>query len=321
MSASKRLLQICPHDSAPFGDLIQVIGIAGAAVDMAVTNVFLGPAAGTPIPGCDYLNIEDLSKTRQVSAALAPLVQQEWSLVLCHRYRSYWGAVRAGINQQRCIVLAHEYGLLKKWQRRLGRWVYGRQVHFAGVSKPVAEELAGVTGHSVVLPNVVDVQALRQGRLSRSRALAELGLADASPTVGMGTGEMDESLRQQAGADVYFTGNVPQARNFMAAFDVLLYPAQADSFGMVVLEAMDAGVPVVTQARHGPAYVLDEVGCYAADDTAGEYARALQRALQLDRTELTSRGQQRVEQLFSVSAMARMLDHLLIEGVGVVPGW
>ena len=146
-------------------------------------------------------------------------------------------------------------------------------------------------------------------------ANAEVELVEASGGVVPGVGA------QQAGADVFFTGNVPQARNYMAAFDVLLYPALADSFGMVVLEAMDAGVPVVTQNRHGPAYVLDDLGCYAADDSAAEYARALQHAMQLDRTELISLGQQRVEQLFSVSAMARMLDHLLIEGVGVVPGW
>ena len=135
----------------------------------------------------------------------------------------------------------------------------------------------------------------------------------------LGDGELRESLQALAGEGVFFTGNVPQARNYMQAFDVLLYPAVADSFGMVVLEAMDAGVPVVTQRQHGPAYVLGDLGCYATDDSPEAYALALHKALTMDRSMLQIQGQERISQQFSVSAMARMLDHLMIEGV--TPGW
>ena len=121
MPAPRRLLQICPHDSAPFGDLIRVVGIAGAAVDVQVTSVFLAPPSGAALPGCEYLNLQTLADTRALTSALAPYVGESWSLVLCHRYRAYWGAVRAGVNRDQCLVLAHEYGLLQKWQRRLGR--------------------------------------------------------------------------------------------------------------------------------------------------------------------------------------------------------
>ncbi|MEM7100557.1 MAG: glycosyltransferase family 4 protein [Pseudomonadota bacterium] len=357
MTDSRRILQICPHDSAPFGDLVNVISTAGAAVDVQVTNVFLGPAANKPIQGCEYLDLEDLADTKVLARALTPACEEVWDLVLCHRHRAYWGAVRAGVVQERCVAIAHEFGMLKSWQRRLGRRWYGRGVHFAGVSKPVAEELAEVTGHSLVLPNAIDIQQLRQSRLGRSKALAELGLSDEGVTVGMvgrlhykkrpalglaafnafkadvpkarlvvmGDGPLAGELREQAGADVYFTGNVTNARNYMNAFDVLVYPAVADSFGMVVLEALDAGVPVITEATSGPAYVLEEMGFYAQGATPEEYAVALRRGLEKrglkgDADIWRSRAQQRVEQLFSVSAMARMLDHLLIEGVSGA-GW
>ena len=352
MSEPRRLLQICPHDSPPFGDLVNVIGTAGVAIDLEVTNVFLSAATDQPMAGCEYLDLQDLSDTKALARALHPICTQPWDLVLCHRHRAFWGAVRAGVNQERCIAIAHEFGMLKSWQRRLGRRMYGSRVHFAGVSKPVAEELAQVTGHSLVLPNVIDIQQLRQNRLGRSKALAELGLSDEGVTVGMvgrlhykkrpelglaafqafksdvpkarlvvlGDGPMAEDLRAKAGPDVFFTGNVPNARYYMNAFDVLVYPAVADSFGMVVLEALDAGVPVITEEIYGPAYVLEELGFYAEGSGPEDYALALKRGLEKrglkgDADIWRSRAQQRVEQLFSVSAMARILDHLFIEGI------
>jgi phosphatidylinositol alpha-mannosyltransferase len=56
------------------------------------------------------------------------------------------------------------------------------------------------------------------------------------------------SLRE----DVYFEGKVDQLRpRYLASADILCTPCQLASFGMVLLEAMSAGVPVVASRNSG----------------------------------------------------------------------
>ena len=87
---------------------------------------------------------------------------------------------------------------------------------------------------------------------------------------------------------------------------------------MVALEAMIAGVPVITARRAGPAYVLAELGCYPphpgsapVDADGAEYAAALQVARDAPQA-LAAAGLQRAQQEFSITALAARLDDLLI---------
>ena len=342
---ARRMLQICPHDSAPFGDLVSTYAAAAHSLGMHCTNVYLGKAAQQPRSDAQYLDVTSLSDNTAVKAGLQALCKDPWDLVLCHRYRAYSGAMRAGVDAAKCIALAHEYGLLDRWQRKLTRLWRGRKVHFAGVSVPVAQELAQITGHSMVLPNAIDVGELRDQRLSKNNALAAMGLVPGPFTVGvvgrlhykkrpqlalqafeqfsqrhprarlvfLGDGDLAQELKSAAPDNVYFTGVLTGARNYFSGFDAILYPAVADSFGMVALEALDAGVPVVCKQEHGPAYVLSNLGVYVTEDTPHGYAAGLDRVLQLDLAAQKQAGQARVERHFSVAAIARILDHLLVE--------
>ena len=67
-----------------------------------------------------------------------------------------------------------------------------------------------------------------------------------------------------------------------ANHDVLLFPALHDSGGMVVLEAMSHGLPVVCLKLGGPATMVDDRCGYAIDPAgkaAAEVSKEMGRAL------------------------------------------
>ena len=114
-----------------------------------------------------------------------------------------------------------------------------------------------------------------------------------------------------------FRSDAPQV---MAALDVLVLPSvQPEPFGMVVLEAMATGRPVIATAHGGPleTVVDGETGYLVSPFDPAPLAVALQRlATQPDlRTRLGVAGRQRVLQHFSfshhVQAFAGLYDHLL----------
>jgi glycosyltransferase involved in cell wall biosynthesis len=66
--------------------------------------------------------------------------------------------------------------------------------------------------------------------------------------------------------------------NLYASHDVLLFPALHDSGGMVVLEAMNQGLPVVCLKLGGPATLVNE-SCGYAVDPAGKNAAQVTREM------------------------------------------
>lgn len=79
-------------------------------------------------------------------------------------------------------------------------------------------------------------------------------------TPGVDDGYGDE-LRQEAralglGAAVQFLGQVPDARAEIAGLDVLVHTAEAEPFGLVLVEGMLAGVPVVAADEGGPREIV-----------------------------------------------------------------
>jgi glycosyltransferase involved in cell wall biosynthesis len=126
--------------------------------------------------------------------------------------------------------------------------------------------------------------------------------ADVTLTI-VGDGPQRQWLQELAasGAAASHVSFVPwlpreQLAEIYAAHDVLLFPSLRDSGGMVVLEAMQAGLPVVCLALGGPGVIVgDDCGCaVSADGNAeaiGGLARALERfARDANAYESSSRG-------------------------------
>jgi glycosyltransferase involved in cell wall biosynthesis len=181
----------------------------------------------------------------------------------------------------------HHYGLgvFEPLAWDLLRALHNQAVINLCISAPIAEELRsrGVERVEVAWRGGVDTSLFHPGQASRAmrerltgghpdaplvisvgRLSAEKGLeifASMLPHLpGMhlafiGDGPHRSSLEQQlAGAHVHFTGYLAGAdlAGAVASADVLVFPSQTDTLGLVLLESMAAGTPVVA-ARCGGA--------------------------------------------------------------------
>ena len=95
--------------------------------------------------------------------------------------------------------------------------------------------------------------------------------------------------------DVIFKRSTFVPEQYYAALDILVLPARYEEFGIVVLESMAMGVPVVTSSAVGASEILREVAprCVvdAADDEVDELSRRASQLLLLDRAERDELGQ------------------------------
>ena len=146
------------------------------------------------------------------------------------------------------------------------------------------------------LHNRLDAEAARRSLLPRAEARLQLGLPDGVPVIGnvgrlhpdkdqatliagfaaalpalpsgtllaiAGSGPLEGKLRAQAealgiAASVRFLGQIPEARRCFKAFDLFVLSSDHEPFGMVLLEAMAADVPVMATACGGAPEVVDD---------------------------------------------------------------
>ncbi|WP_461482059.1 glycosyltransferase [Porticoccus sp.] len=145
--------------------------------------------------------------------------------------------------------------------------------------------------------NHIDFEKVREGLLPRDEARAQLGLGQADFIVGnvgrlhpdkdqrtlitafanglpnmpdarlviVGEGRLRPALEEQIkqlglAQRVVLTGKVPEAYRYFRAFDVFALSSDFEPFGMVLLEAMAAGVPVISSDCGGAPEVLGEAG-------------------------------------------------------------
>jgi glycosyltransferase involved in cell wall biosynthesis len=139
------------------------------------------------------------------------------------------------------------------------------------------------------------------------RALARL--PDDTVLVVLGDGpERPALLRlaQELGLErrVFLLGRVPDVGAWLGRATLLVHPARWEGFGLGVLEAMLAGLPVVaTNVSALPELVVDgETGLLVPPDDPEALARAVERALA--QPELGAAGLARARAEFSVAQMA-----------------
>ncbi len=348
-------VQIAPNDHPPFADICSVYSQALHSLGVAHRTVVLAAPRGDPLPGALYLGLPDLADTRRAGRALRDALREAPLVAICHRYRSYRVLRASGLAAARAVTVAHEFGFFNRLQRRLERRLLAPRMLFAGVSPAVQAELGATVKEPLLLPNAVDLAALDAARLDRPGALARLGAPESAAfTLGLvgrlvhkkapelavetlrhllaegvnvrllvvGDGPLAASLAERAeGLPVVFCGYVPGARDLLAALDVLLITSQeVEAFGMVALEAMCAGVPVVAGPAPGPQFVLGGSGYYYNRREPAEVARAVRRVLD-DRSAgaLEARmehARDRARREFSVAALARYLDDLFFRESG-----
>lgn len=340
------VLQIAPNDHPPFADILETYQQALALLDVGVQTLVLGEPRRDPVPGCRYLGLSDLSRVRAAGRALREPVTGRPHLAICHRYRAYRVFRASGLKVPEVVAIAHEFGFFRRLQRRLEQRLFARDVRFAGVSPAVQAELAGTVNDPLCLPNALDLEAVRAHCLSRADARARLGVRGGEAlTIGLvgrlvekkspelavealkqlqargenvrllviGDGPLKPALESRAqGLPVTFCGFVPEARRYLRALDLLLLTSQeVEAFGMVALEAMAVGVPVVAGPTPGPQFVLGSSGFYYNRRQPDEIADAVAEVRRAGATgELTGRLEralERAEREFSIRALADRL--------------
>ncbi|TQM63989.1 glycosyltransferase family 4 protein [Humibacillus xanthopallidus] len=121
------------------------------------------------------------------------------------------------------------------------------------------------------------------------------------------------------GERVHFDGPHADPRPWLRAADVLVMPSAYESFGLVVLEALATGVPVVaTPTGCVPDLVVDGVNGAVVDATPDAVARGLAAVLDGDAAELSRHARAAAEQ-HSWSRVARRYLDLLRTVRGIDP--
>jgi glycosyltransferase involved in cell wall biosynthesis len=139
------------------------------------------------------------------------------------------------------------------------------------------------------------------------RALADLPADTVLVVLGEGPERATlERLASDIGVDarVVLPGRVPDVAAWLHRARLLVHPARWEGFGLGVLEAMLAGLPVVaSNVSSLPELVADgETGILVPPDDAAALARGIAEAL--ERPELGSAGVARARSEFSVAQMA-----------------
>ena len=171
------------------------------------------------------------------------------------------------------------------------------------------------------------------GRLHPDKDQATLirGFAEALPQLPagsllaiMGSGRLESSLKALAAelgvsTSVRFLGQVAQGRRYFKAFDVFALTSDHEPFGMVLLEAMAAGVPVICSDCGGGREVVGESEWLFALGSAQALGQRLVR-MAIDRPQsqagFVEALHDRIVNMFSDPATRRVFWHLpMLQGV------
>ena len=171
--------------------------------------------------------------------------------------------------------------LMAAAEARFYRRYKGRVI---AVSQQIANELKDlydVNGTTKVIHHGVDVRRFNQGdrEQSRTRARARLGIGE-DERLALYVGDLTKAhsyLKELSAAapdtkfvivtpsrvyhwvrpNVQILPTTDDLRPYYAAADAFVFPTTYDSFGMVVLEAMAAGLPVFTSDQAGAAELIE----------------------------------------------------------------
>lgn len=268
------VVALADDSSGPF---IERLGVAGVPIEVV------------PAPGRRYL--------RDVRGVRAAIRARRANVLHSHGYRGdIIGMLAAHGEGIASVATAHGFtggGWKNRLNQRLQVAALRRHDAVIAVSEPLAEELArrGVRRDRLTMlrnawrapaADLPDRQAARAllglpsegqvigwvGRLAWVKApdaaleaFAASGLTDATLSF-VGDGPDRSALEAAAerlglGRRVRFHGMVPDAWRVLRGFDALLLSSRSEGTPMILLEAMHAGVPIVSTAVGGVPDLLD----------------------------------------------------------------
>ena len=124
----------------------------------------------------------------------------------------------------------------------------------------------------------------------------------------IGGGKLENKMRtyiqeNELETSVILTGNIFNAYRFLKAFDVFVLTSLSEAFGLVILEAMIAKLPVIATDVGGVKYVISDKGKLVLPANTDALVLAMQEYIQLNKHQLQSLGEslrKRAEDNFSI---------------------
>jgi glycosyltransferase involved in cell wall biosynthesis len=247
----------------------------------------------------------------------------------------------------RVLGVIHQFGTLDRWARRLRIWRHRRTTTLAAVSGALEQELGQRLGPlsppRLVVRNGLDLATFDAALLGRREAREHLGLEDgfwlvnparltpvkdqdtlleafarmapSAPGVRLllaGQGpdrrRLERSVEHRGLQDrVRFAGHVDGLARYLAAFDGCVLSSRREAFGLALLEAMAARVPVVATDAGGIPEVLGDVAPCVLVGQAQALADALLELVRSGPDERSRRvhaARRRVEDCFAPEPVA-----------------
>ncbi len=221
----------------------------------------------------------------------------------------------------RVVVLFHGETRLRSTDRELFAQFSEARLTVAAVSNTLAASLQqGLQRPVVVLRSAFNPDAFRAAMLPRDQARTRLGLSSGNAPVlgavgrfvdskgfaclldafarvsaqrpearlviiGEGPGRADleaQIKRLNVDGKVLLPGHLVEAASLYPAFDWMAIPSSSEGLGLVLQEAVMAGVPVLTSELAVFREQVAEAGWYAPADDVEAWAQLLQRAFSAD---------------------------------------
>ncbi len=240
-------------------------------------------------------------------------------------YRRRSRRIFAGLFQARLTLLGVSNAVrddiracLRDWPAERIQTLYNRidveAVQAQQESREAARAFLGLPENAWVVGNVGRLHPDKdQATLLRGFAEASAQLPAGSLLAIMGSGRLEGALKDLAAqlgvaGQVRFLGQVPNGRRYFKAFDVFALTSDHEPFGMVLLEAMAAGVPVISTDCGGGREVAQNAGRLVPLGDASALATVFVQQTQADPGDLRlllQRAQEDLRMRFSDQAIRR----------------
>lgn len=213
-------------------------------------------------------------------AYVALLATQLPVISVHHAFGDYqrWGRkLVAGLFRKRLSLLGVSHAVRDEMRSCLPHWpkeriesLYNRidlaTLQARQYPREQARQMLGLPAEAWIIGNVGRLHPDKdQLTLLRGFAVALPRLPAESRLVIVGTGRLEEELKAQArimgiADQVLFLGQVPEARRYFRAFDSFVLSSDHEPFGMVLLEAMAAGLAPIATDCGGAREVVAGIG-------------------------------------------------------------